>query len=141
MIIVHLGRDREGEDTHQNIVHETVLSFGRLGHLILLTRTVWLSTIWTYTHSNLMLTQTKNQCLLVSFLIVSLILPPPGTCTLNDWTLFPSAHYLTILLLISNDELENLELNLSRYPFNSHEWPRQNFFLQYQYNRRKVVRI
>ena len=34
MIIVHLGRDREGEDTHQNIVHETVLSFGRLGHLI-----------------------------------------------------------------------------------------------------------
>ena len=104
---------------------------------ILLTRKVWLPIIWTYAHSNVVLTQTKTQCLLVSFLIVSLI----GTRTLNDWTLFPSAHYLTILLWISNDELENLELNLSRYPFNSHEWPRQNFFLQYQYNRRKVVRI
>ena len=37
MLIVHLGRDREGEDTHQNIVHETVLSFGRFGHLIYFT--------------------------------------------------------------------------------------------------------
>lgn len=30
---VYLVRDREGEDTHQNIVHDTVLSFGKLGHL------------------------------------------------------------------------------------------------------------
>ena len=137
MIIVHLGRDREGEDTHQNIVHETVLSFGRLGHLIyfthkksLIVNNLNLHSLKSYANSN------QNSMLASFFSYCFFNSPPPGTRTLNDWTLFPSAHYLTIFFLISNDELENLELNLWRYPFNSHEWPRQNFFLQNQYNRR-----
>ena len=138
LLFILVGIVKEKTHTRTSYTRQFSPLVGWATWFILLTRKVWLSTIWTYTHSNLMLTQTKTQCLLVSFLIVFLILPPPpGTRTLNDWTLFPSAHYLTIFFLISNDELENLELNLSRYPFNSHEWPRQNFFLQYQYNRRK----
>ena len=35
---IYLARDRDGEDTHQNIIHGTVLSFGKPSkHL-----TVWL---------------------------------------------------------------------------------------------------
>lgn len=29
MTFVFLLRDREGEDTHQNVIHDTVLSFGK----------------------------------------------------------------------------------------------------------------
>ena len=33
---VFLLRDRKGEDTHQNVVHDTVLSFGRVTYVTLL---------------------------------------------------------------------------------------------------------
>ena len=29
---VFLFRDREGEDTHQNVIHDTVLSFGKVAY-------------------------------------------------------------------------------------------------------------
>lgn len=38
---VFLLRDRKGEDTHQNIVHDTVLSFGRVTYVTLLNLTCY----------------------------------------------------------------------------------------------------
>ena len=34
-IFVFLLRDRAGEDTHQNVIHDTVLSFGKVTYLTL----------------------------------------------------------------------------------------------------------
>ena len=131
LLFILVGIVKEKTHTRTSYTRQFSPLVGWTTWFILLTRKVWLSTIWTHTHLNLMLTQTKTQCLLVSFLIVFLILPPWNSYP--EWLNFiSSAHYLTIFFLISNDELENLELNLSRYPFNSYEWPRQNFFLQYQ---------
>ena len=33
--VVFLLRDRDGEDTHQNIIHDTVLSFGKVTSYII----------------------------------------------------------------------------------------------------------
>ena len=76
LLFILVGIVKEKTHTRTSYTRQFSPLVGLDTWFILLTRKFWLSSIWTYTHSNLMLTQTKTQCLLVSFLIVSLILPP-----------------------------------------------------------------
>ena len=76
LLFILVGIVKEKTHTRTSYTRQFSPLVGLDTWFILLTRTVWLPIIWTHTHSNLMLTQTKTQCLLVSFLIVSLILPP-----------------------------------------------------------------
>ena len=81
LLFILVGIVKEKTHTRTSYTRQFSPLVGLDTWFILLTRTVWLPIIWTHTHSNVVLTQTKTQCLQVSFLIVSLILPP--------WNLYP----------------------------------------------------
>ena len=76
LLFILVGIVKEKTHTRTSYTRQFSPLVGLDTWFILLTRTVWLPIIWTHTHSNVVLTQTKTQCLQVSFLIVSLILPP-----------------------------------------------------------------